>query len=157
MHCTKAEHLVADKALGLLSDDLRKELDSHLAACSRCRKQAGEYVVATQALAVSGSGQMQPDLADRVVALAESGERKHFRLLQLPVPALAAAAVLLAVIISPVFFLQNDDQNVRMEVLQAYAEDLEYFGAGNSATLSDAEFSYGNYGVSGNVTDYLPR
>ena len=157
MNCRKAEALIADRVLGFISEDQKKELEDHLAECPHCRQEAEQYLAATQALKSSTSGKMAPDFADHVVSLAGSGKRKSFRLLKLGAPALAAAAVLLAIVITPTFFSNNNNNTTRLEILEAYAEDLEALGIGSGFSVFDTEFSYENYGVPSKVTDYLTQ
>ena len=156
MKCTEAEHLIAERVLGFVSVEREKELEEHLAVCSHCRQEVERYFIVEDALRAGGSEQIQPDFADRVVSLAGSANnRKSFRLLKLSAPSLAAAAVLLAIVISPVFFSNDSNDMTRLEVLEAYAEDMEVLGIGENATVSDAEFGYENYGVSDKVSEYL--
>ena len=113
------------------------------------------YCIAEEALRAGAPEQMQPDLADRVVSLAGSAKGNGLRLLKLGAPALAAAAVLLAVVISPVFFSNNGNDLTKLEVLEAYAQDMEVLGMGEGVTASNAEFDYERYGVSDEVSGYL--
>lgn len=155
MKCTEAESLIAEKVLGFISVERKKELEDHLAVCSHCKKEMEWYSVAEEALKSRGSEQMQTDLADRVVSLAGSSNRRGFRLVKLAGPVLAAAAVLLVVVISPVFFSNDGNDTTRLEVLEAYAEDMEVLGIGDGISVSNAEFDYESYGVSDKVSEYL--
>ena len=40
MNCRKAEELIADRVLGFISEDQKKELEGHLAECPHCRQEA---------------------------------------------------------------------------------------------------------------------
>lgn len=155
MKCTEAESLIAEKVLGFISVERKKELDDHLAVCFHCRQEMERYCIAEEALRAGAPEQMQPDLADRVVSLAGSAKGNGLRLLKLGAPALAAAAVLLAVVISPVFFSNNGNDMTKLEVLEAYAQDIEVLGMGEGVTASNAEIDYERYGVSDEVSGYL--
>ena len=157
MKCIEAESLIAEKVLGFISDARKKELEDHLVKCPHCRQEAEHYLVTVQALKSGISEKVAPGLPDRVVCLARSGRKRRFRLVKLGVPALAAAAVLLAIIITPAFFSGNNHDMTRLEVLEAYAEDMESLGMGSDFSVYDTEFSYENYGVPRRVTEYLTQ
>ena len=156
MKCTEAEFLIAESVLGFISVEQKKELEEHLATCSQCRKEMEWYSIAEEVLRPRGLEQMQQtDLADHVVSLAGSSNGRRFRLVRLAGPVLAAAAVLLAVILSPVFFSNDGNDMTRLEVLKAYAEDMEVLGMEDGISVSSAELDYENYGVSDKVSEYL--
>lgn len=162
MKCTEAEHVIAEMALGFISESKRKELEDHLSVCAHCRQEAEHYSVAVEALKAGVSERMiSAEEVESVVSVVSSGlERKsnhNVKLLKLGVPVLAAAAVFLAIVISPMFFSGNGSDMTRLEVLEAYAEDLEATGMENdyNYTMYNTEFNYEHYGVSDTVSEYL--
>ena len=158
MKCNDAEQLLADRALGCLEDDRRLELENHLEACSRCSREAEHYLEAARALRSSTPKRELSGLAASVVAEAISGKKHWLRLIKPRIPVLAAAAaVVLAIVTAPFFFGTDSGTMTRLEVIEAYAGDLESVGMGNGVPDYDTEFSYENYGVPENVTSYLIR
>lgn len=155
MDCSKAEELIADRALGFIQSDEEMKLEKHLAECPDCRREADEYSLAVSALKEEESVQHIAGLSDTVLAEVGSPKQNKFRIIKLSLPALAAAAVLLAVIISPVFFSNNGNDMTKLEVLEAYAQDMEILGLGEDITVANAEFDYESYGVSDKVSEYL--
>lgn len=158
MKCNDAERLLADKALGCLEEDRRPELENHLEVCSRCSREAGLYLEAARALRSSTPEPELSGLAASVAAEAVSGETRWLRLIKPRIPVLAAAAaVVLAIVTTPFFFGNDSETMTRLEVIEAYASDLESVGMGNGSPGYDTGFSYENYGVPENVTSYLIR
>ncbi|UZJ42558.1 zf-HC2 domain-containing protein [Prosthecochloris sp. SCSIO W1101] len=161
MKCTEAEHLIAEMALGFISESQRKELEDHLSVCAQCRQEAEHYSVAVEALKPGVSERMIS--AEEVESVVSSGlgrkSNNNFKLLKLGGPVLAAAAVFLAIVISPMFFSGNSGDMTRLEVLEAYAEDIEATGMENgyNYTMYNTEFNYEHYGVSDTVSEYLVR
>lgn len=160
MNCTDAEQMMVDRALGLADSAGERELERHLAGCSRCREAADEYALAANALRPDASNLVLLEPAAEVAAGAvTAAKRKGFRLRLLKVgfPALAAAAVLLAVVLSPVFFSHDESgaSMTRLEVLQAYAEDLESLGSESTLNGYDEQFSYEDFGFSDADSAYL--
>ncbi|ASQ90518.1 hypothetical protein CHL67_05935 [Prosthecochloris sp. GSB1] len=160
MNCSDAEQMIVDRALGLADSAGERELEQHLAGCPRCRETAGQYALAADALRPAISNRLLLEPAAEVAAGAvAAAKRKGFRLRLMKVgfPALAAAAVLLAVVLSPVFFShdQNGSSMTRFEVLQAYADDLESLASESSVDAYDEQFGYEEFGFSDADSAYL--
>lgn len=155
MNCRKAEELIADRALGFIDSDRQQELDKHLAQCPKCRREAEEYSLAVQALKERDTVDTVDGLADTVLAWAGSAKRNDFRIIRLAVPALAAAAVLLMIVLSPVFFSNDSTEMTRLQILEAYAEDFEAVGIGSGIADYDVDFSYEDYGFTDSLSNYL--
>lgn len=159
MKCTEAEHVIAEMALGFVSENKRKELEDHLSGCAHCRQEAEHYSVAVEALKAGASERLTAgELVERVVSSGLDGKSgNNLKVMKIGVPVLAAAAVFLAVVISPMFFSGTGSDMTRLEVLEAYAEDLEAAGMENdyNYTMYNAEFNYEHYGVSDAVSEYL--
>lgn len=152
MNCKNAEELIADRELGLLDADQVNELEEHLSECDDCRKLVGEYALATLALKESRTDSVPFVLADDVLAFAGKHQGKRARLFRLAVPALAAAAVLLAVVLSPVFFTKDSSDMTTLQVLEAYADDFEAIGMEDGFDDYDTGFRYEDFGIVDTLT-----
>lgn len=156
MNCRKAEELIADRVLGFIQSDEELELEKHLAECPDCRREAYEYSLAVRALEEKDAVQNIAGLSDTVLAAVGSSKKNKFRIIRLTVPALAAAAVLLMIVLSPVFFSDNGTDMTTLQVLEAYAEDFDALGMESGWYADyDEEFSYDDYGVSDSLTQHL--
>lgn len=155
MNCRKAEELIADRALGFIDGGQQQELDKHLAQCPKCRQEAEHYLLAVQALKESDAVDTIDGFTEKVLAGVGSARRNDFRIIKLAVPALAAAAVLLMVVLSPVFFSNDSTDMTTLQVLEAYAEDFDALGMEGGIADYDADFSYDEYGVSDSLSQYL--
>lgn len=156
MNCRKAEELIADRVLGFIQSDEELELEKHLAECPDCRREAYEYSLAVRALEEKDAVQNIAGLSDTVLAAVGSSKKNKFRIIRLTVPALAAAAVLLMIVLSPVFFSDNGTDMTTLQVLEAYAEDFDALGMESGLYADyDEEFSYDDYGVSDSLTQHL--
>jgi len=155
MDCNRAEELLADRALGFLSRELTDALENHLAGCERCRVEAERYRSVMDALQETAAENMHVDLSQRVMDAAGSLSKRKSAPLRLILPALAAAAVLLAMVITPMFTSENSLMMTRQEVLDAYSEDLEFLGISAEGIKSTQEFSYESYGVPPALAEYL--
>ena len=158
MNCRKAEELIADKALGFIDSVQELELEKHLAHCPKCRQEVEEYSLAVSALLQKDNAvQGMSELVDSVSVLAAVGSarKNSFKIIKLAVPAMAAAAVLIMIVLSPVFFLDNGTDMTTLQVLEAYAEDFDVLGMESGYADYDAEFSYDDYGVSDSLTQHL--
>ena len=155
MNCKNAEELIADRELGLLEGGQVNELEQHLSECADCRKLADEYAFAAEALKESRADTVPPALADDVLAKAGKIHGKQSKIFRLAVPAVAAAAVLLAVVLSPVFFSKDSSDMTTLQVLEAYAEDFEAIGMEDGIGDYDTGFRYEDFGVSDTLTTYI--
>lgn len=155
MNCRKAEELIADRALGFIDSGQQQELDKHLAQCPKCRQEAEHYSLAVQALKESDAVDMIDGFTEKVLAGVGSAKRNDFRIIKLAMPALAAAAVLLMIVLSPVFFSNDSTDMTTLQVLEAYAEDFDALGMEGGIADYDADFSYDEYGVSDSLSQYL--
>ncbi|MCW8814724.1 MAG: zf-HC2 domain-containing protein, partial [Chlorobium sp.] len=153
--CNRAEELLADRALGLLSRKLSEALENHIAGCERCSVEAERYHSVMDALQETAAENMHVDLSQRVMDAAGSLSKRKSAPLRLILPALAAAAVLLAMVITPMFTSENSFMMTRQEVLDAYSEDLEFLGISAEGIKSTQEFSYESYGVPPALAEYL--
>lgn len=156
VNCRKAEELIADKALGFIDSVQELELEKHLAHCPKCRQEVEEYSLAVRALLQKDNAvQGMSGLIDSVLAAVGSTRKNNFRIIKLAVPAMAAAAVLIMIVLSPVFFSDNGTDMTTLQVLEAYAEDFDALGMESGYADYDAEFSYDDYGVSDSLTQHL--
>ncbi len=156
VNCRDAKELIAERALGFIQSDDELELEKHLAECPKCRREADEYSLAVSALKETDAVQDSAGLADAVLAaVADLPKQSSFRVIRFAVPALAAAAVLLMIVLSPVFFSDNGAEMTTLQVLEAYAEDFDVLGIESGYADYDAEFSYDDYGVSDSLTQHL--
>lgn len=155
MNCRKAEELIADRVLGFIDSSQQDELEKHLAECPKCRREALEYACAADALKEDAAAQSINGLADTVLAGVESPKWNNLRIVKMAVPALAAAAVLLMIVLSPVFFSNDSSDMTSLQVLEAYADDFEAIGMESGIAEYDTGFSYENYGVSDSLSSYL--
>jgi len=155
MDCNRAEELLADRALGFLSRELTDALESHLAECERCRVEAERYSSIMDVLQETPGKSTLYDLPQRVMAAVGSPAKRKSAPLKLILPVLAAAAVLLVMVITPMFTSNNSFMMTRQEVLEAYSEDLEFLGISAEGINSTQEFSYESYGVPPALAEYL--
>ncbi len=155
VNCRKAEELLADKVLGFIEAEQLDELEKHLAQCPKCRREADEYSLAVSALKEEDAVQSVAELSESVLAAVRPPKQNTFRIIKLAVPALAAAAVLLMIVLSPVFFSNDSTDMTTLQVLEAYAEDFDAIGMESGYADYDTEFSYDDYGVSDSLTQHL--
>ncbi len=161
MKCSVAEQMIIDHALGFLAEKQERELKHHLAACEQCRTLATSYGLAVQALQtqdIDSQAMLEPTW--KTVATAVATEKRmplQAKLTKAFLPLLAAAAVVLAILFSPVFFSDNKNgEFTRMEVIQAYADDLEYLEFGNETTAATSSgISFQEFGLSTDDASYL--
>lgn len=153
MKCSDAEQMIIDHVLGLQGHEQERELKRHLIECKDCRALSASYDLAVQALQTKETTlqSMLPPVRQAIAHAVATEERLslHTRMTNVFIPILSAAAVLLAVLLSPVFFSDTSSgQLTRLEVLQAYADDLDFLEFGNSITTTSYEITYAELGLS---------
>ncbi len=156
MNCSRAEKMLASRALGLLSLAQARKLARHEENCATCRERAAGLEKAEQALAAPCGLRLPANLADRVLRNLPASAPPAPRRWLLWSPVLAGAVILLVVFAGP-FIRQRPPDMTTQEVLDAYSEDIKSLGLWESQTSTNGNsvWNYQDVGVPQEISQYL--
>lgn len=145
MSCQSMQNLLAERALGLLSQGKAARLQAHLEQCETCRQAAADLEQCVHLLAEHMPQAGLPDLAGRVVQKAAATQPAKRRIF-LWVPALAAAALLLLTLAWNQFATRTHPS--AEEVVASYDADLEALGFWNHSQQGQPDdWDYKVFGI----------